>query len=69
MALEIVKYEDKYQEAWDQFVLKNSVNGTFLQTRNFLNYHPEGRFVDASVLVMQLAAEPFIANILPPTFT
>lgn len=53
MALEIVKYEDKYEAAWDQFVAKNSINGTFLQTRNFLNYHPEGRFTDASLLVMQ----------------
>ena len=25
-----------------------SVNGTFLQTRRFLNYHPAGRFTDAS---------------------
>lgn len=53
MALEIVKYEDKYESAWDQLVLKNSVNGTFLQTRRFFNYHPQGRFQDDSVLVMQ----------------
>lgn len=53
MTFEIVKYEDKYQKQWDQFVMNQSVNGTFLQTRNFLNYHPDGRFKDASVLVMQ----------------
>lgn len=53
MSLEIVRYNEKYAEKWDQLVLKNSVNGTFLQSRNFLNYHPEGRFVDASVMVMQ----------------
>lgn len=51
--IEIVKYEDKYQERWDAFVLNRSINGTFLQTRNFLNYHPDGRFKDASVLAMQ----------------
>ncbi|MCM1308222.1 MAG: GNAT family N-acetyltransferase [Butyrivibrio sp.] len=49
----IEKYEKHYEERWDWFVMNNSVNGTFLQTRNFLNYHPEGRFYDASVLVMQ----------------
>ena len=53
MSLAIVKYQDKYEQVWDKFVLGSSVNGTFLQTRNFLNYHPEGRFKDASVLVMQ----------------
>ena len=53
MALEVVRYTDKYQEKWDKFVLEKSVNGTFLQTRRFLNYHPEGRFEDCSLLVMQ----------------
>lgn len=51
--MEIVKYEELYQEKWDRFVLNNSINGTFLQTRNFLNYHPRDRFTDASLLVMQ----------------
>lgn len=50
---EVVKYTDKYQQRWDQFVLEKSMNGTFLQTKNFLNYHPEGRFQDASVLILQ----------------
>lgn len=53
MALEIVKYEESYQSAWDQLVEKKSINGIFLQTRNFLNYHPSGRFRDASLMVMQ----------------
>lgn len=51
--LEIIKYTDKYQERWDKFVMEKSMNGTFLQTRNFLNYHPEGRFQDASILIVQ----------------
>lgn len=53
MSFSIVKYDDSYQTRWDKFVMQNSINGTFLHTRNFLNYHPEGRFKDASVLVMQ----------------
>ena len=53
MALEIIRYTSDYEEKWDRFVLSNSINGTFLQTRLFFNYHPEGRFKDCSILVMQ----------------
>lgn len=42
--------EDKND--WDNFVLKDSVNGTFLQTKNFLDYHPAERFSDCSVLIL-----------------
>jgi hypothetical protein len=31
--------------------MHESGNGTFLQTRNFLNYHPAGRFTDVSLMV------------------
>lgn len=53
MALTIIKYEAKWQKRWDDFVLNDSINGTFLQTRNFLNYHPIGKFIDASLLFLQ----------------
>lgn len=49
--LSIKKYEEAWENQWDDFVLNQSVNGTFLQTRNFLNYHPRDRFVDASHMV------------------
>ena len=52
MNIAIEKYDAKYETSWDDFVLNKSVNGTFLQTRKFLNYHPEGRFRDASILIM-----------------
>lgn len=51
--LEIIPYTESRAQQWDHFVLHKSMNGTFLQTRNFLNYHPPGRFQDASLLVMQ----------------
>lgn len=44
------RYEPSMEEIWDRFVLERSANGTFLQTRLFLNYHPEDRFVDDSLL-------------------
>ena len=49
----IVRYVKQYEERWDEFVLKNSVNGCFLQTRNFLNYHNSGKFVDHSLLFVK----------------
>ena len=52
MDLTIKPYDSNFETAWDNFVLKESVNGTFLHTRNFLNYHPEGRFEDCSLMVM-----------------
>lgn len=37
-------------ELWENFVL-DSRNGTFMQLRKFLNYHPPKRFIDRSLLV------------------
>lgn len=47
--LEIVVYNEKYKDKWDKF-LENSINGTFLQSRQFLMYHPDSRFIDNSIL-------------------
>lgn len=49
--LYLKKYENQYKKAWDSFVLDKSINGTFLQTRQFIEYHPEGRFKDASFFI------------------
>lgn len=48
--LEIIEYLPKYENKWDYFVENESMNGTFLQTRRFLLYHPEERFEDCSLL-------------------
>ena len=45
---EILPYSPELDKRLDHFVECESVNGTFLQTRRFLNYHPTGRFTDAS---------------------
>ena len=47
----IEKYNDTYERIWDEFVLNSSVNGTFLHTRRFLNYHCKNRFEDYSYIV------------------
>ena len=50
LELRIVKYCDKIQSKWDDFVMNQSINGTFLQTRRFLSYHKD-RFVDDSLMI------------------
>ena len=52
-SIEIVKYDSSFEEKWDKFIVNSSVNGTFLQSRKFLNYHPAGRFNDHSLLIMK----------------
>lgn len=50
MELKIKQYHESYRERWDDLVMRHSVNGTFLQTRKFLEYHRD-RFEDASVII------------------
>lgn len=49
--MNVIRYEESLFSKWDEFVRKEAVNGTFLQTRKFLSYHPTERFVDCSFLV------------------
>lgn len=53
MALTVMYYDSSMEEKWDDFVLNKSMNGTFLQTRKFINYHPDGRFTDRSLVVLK----------------
>lgn len=50
MALRVDWY-DGNEEVWDKFMLRESMNGTFLQTRKFINYHNKGKFEDASLCI------------------
>lgn len=45
------RYEEGLEKQWDQFVEEKSINGTFLQSRRFFNYHPKERFKDASLVI------------------
>ncbi len=44
-------YTGTLEKKWDAFV-QTARNGTIFHTRRFLSYHPEGRFRDASLLLM-----------------
>lgn len=47
---EIKLRQEKQDKKWDKFIENNSYNGTFLQSRNFLNYHKD-RFKDCSLFI------------------
>ncbi|MEW6696849.1 MAG: GNAT family N-acetyltransferase [Bacillota bacterium] len=48
--MRIEMYDQDSKDRWDHFVLQ-SRNGTFMQQRQFLDYHPPGRFKDSSLMV------------------
>lgn len=48
---QFLEYKEENAQEWDDFLENASINGTFLQSRRFLNYHPAGRFQDASILI------------------
>lgn len=47
----LIPFTPDWAERWDRFVMEDSQNGTFLQTRRFLSYHPADRFQDASLMI------------------
>ena len=44
------RYNKTDEKLWDNYVSKSN-NGTIFHQRPFLNYHPEGRFKDHSIIV------------------
>jgi uncharacterized protein YqeY len=48
--MKIKYFTEDFSSLWDRFV-QDSRNGTFMQQRTFLNYHPKDRFKDRSLLV------------------
>lgn len=44
-------YRDSSFNEWDKFIREKAVNGTVLQTRKFLAYHPAERFIDCSIII------------------
>lgn len=51
--LRIQVYDSTKEKEWDEFVINEAINGSFLHTRNFLNYHPRERFKDSSLLLYE----------------
>jgi len=55
MHLSIEKFSNKDDEKWDNFIMNNSINGTLLHSRKFLNYH-KNKFSDYSLLIKKCAS-------------
>lgn len=51
--IRLIPYSSEFEGKWDSFVLNYSANGTMLQTRKFLSYHSQDRFVDNSLVIMK----------------
>lgn len=51
--IEVKQYTKDHHKAWDEFVRNSSRNGGIFQERDFLSYHPEGKFTDASLLFFE----------------
>lgn len=47
----VKRYTKDMQFKWDSFIFEDSVNGTFLQSMNFLNYHSADKFLDHSLII------------------
>ena len=61
-----VSYSASWKEAWDEFVITKSRNGTIFHERNFLEYHPEERFDDASLLFLKKKTNPpIVVGVFP----
>jgi hypothetical protein len=50
--LSVKSYSKEFKKEWEEFV-GSSVNGTFMQERKFLGYHPLDRFSDHSLMFIE----------------
>jgi hypothetical protein len=51
--MEVKAYTKDHHKQWDEFVKNTSRNGGIFQERDFLSYHPDGKFKDASLLFFE----------------
>ena len=51
--IQVKEYTEDHHKAWDEFIRTASRNGGIFQERDFLSYHPEGKFKDASLLFFE----------------
>jgi len=54
--IEVKEYTEEHHKTWDDFIKNTSRNGGIFQERDFLSYHAEGKFKDASLLFFEKGA-------------
>ncbi len=50
MDFKVLFFTDSKEKEWDDFIFLDACNGSFLQSRKFLNYHKKGKFEDCSLM-------------------
>lgn len=50
MEIVIQQFDEKQASEWDNFIISDACNATFLQSRKFLNYHKKGKYEDNSLM-------------------
>lgn len=60
--MRIERYNEARHQRWEDFIA-SSLNGTIMHTRTFLSYHPNGRFIDHSLLIWDERSK--LAAVLP----
>jgi len=60
-------YSNLNKDLWDDFVINKSRNGTIFHERNFLEYHPEDRFKDTSLIFYKNNTNPLIIEAVFPS--
>jgi hypothetical protein len=68
MKLEVVSYKEVDQKKWDGLIYDESSNGEFINSREYLSYHPEGKFIDDSVAVID-SDSGFLRSLFPAAST
>lgn len=63
--ISVVEYNDDLIGEWDEFITKDSRNGGIFHERNFLSYHPKGKFHDRSLLFYEDGQK--LLGVLPAT--
>lgn len=52
----LMNLDEKEKIKVDEFILDKSSNGEFINTIEYLSYHPDGRFIDDSIIVKDLSS-------------
>lgn len=60
--IQVIQYSPDHAVQWDDFVRNHSRNGTLFHEQQFLSYHPEGKFQDASLI---FESEGIILGVFP----
>ena len=65
--LELIKWvdlADRQKKEVDAFIMKESTNGEFINSPKYLGYHPEGRFKDDSVVIVDAGSKAIRAVLM-----